>query len=118
MNTNFNTNKPVNPEQNQPNKQDDKVKSEEQFDFKKNEPSTGPAGKKGDKTTKGAPQISSTMLSVLSALGLSSSGSKESDYSAVMSKIETLKAITTDESKKQYYDNLKQTYLNAYSNMK
>lgn len=66
----------------------------------------------------GQPQISQALLSILNSLGLSPSGSKESDYTQVMNHLDSLDAKADgDISQKQYISQMRQTFLAVYASL-
>jgi hypothetical protein len=79
----------------------------------------GPEQAKGQKGKKpgGPPPLPDSIISIFNTLGLSPSGDKNSDYAAVMSKLDGMKTQTKDGGQIQYIENLKQTFIAAFSSL-
>lgn len=64
------------------------------------------------------PQAPTALISVLNSLGLSPSGSKESDYTNVMNHLDSLnEKAGTDISQKQHISQMRQTFLAVYNSL-
>ncbi len=71
--------------------------------------------KEGNGGPQGPPPLPAAILAIMNAVGVNPTGSKDSDYASVMSRISTMMDQTTDIGQKQYYDTLKTTFMSAFA---
>lgn len=63
------------------------------------------------------PSLPSALLAILSQLGITPTGSKSGDYSAVMSKLASMEASATSDTEKQSIDTTRQNFIAVFASL-